>query len=113
MRAIILILILNSSQVFAIGADECFLRAVIDNREITLKNIEVVPPVYGLIGSDNYGYCEMDGGYSVLQCSDVKENKGALIYELDTENIDEQTYHCKSGCNANAVQKFVMVCEGD
>jgi hypothetical protein len=55
----------------------------------------------------------MDSGYAVLQCADVKENKGALVYELDTENIDEQTYHCKTGCNANVVQKFVMVCEGD
>ncbi len=52
MRAIILILILKASQVFAIGADECFLRAVIDNHEITLKNIEVDPPVYGLANLD-------------------------------------------------------------
>ena len=113
MRAILLILIFNASQVFAIGADECFLRTVVDNREIILKNIEVTPPIYGLSGSNHYGYCEMDSGYSVLQCAEVKGNKEALVYELDTENIDEQTYHCKSGCNANVAQKFVMVCEGD
>jgi len=113
MRAILLILIFNAPQVFAIGADECFLRTVVDNREIILTNIEVTPPSYGLSGSNNYGYCEMDSGYGVLQCAEVKGNKGALVYELDTENIDEQTYHCKSGCNANVAQKFVMVCEGD
>lgn len=113
MRAILLILIFNASPVFAIGADECFLRAVVGNQEIILKNIEVVPPTYGLSGSNTYGYCEMDSGYAVLQCADVKENKGALAYELDTDNIDEQTYHCKTGCNANVAQKFVMVCVGD
>lgn len=113
MRAILLILIFNASQVFAIGADECFLRAVVDNKEIILRNIEITPPTYGLSGSNNYGYCEMDSGYSGLQCAEVKENKGALVYELDAENIDEQTYHCKSGCDANVAQKFVMVCEGD
>lgn len=37
---------------FAIVADECFLRAVIANREITLKNIEVEPPVYCLANLD-------------------------------------------------------------
>jgi hypothetical protein len=113
MRGILLILIFNASQVFAIGADECFLRAVVDNEEIILKNIEVTPPTYGLSGSNNYGYCEMDSGYSVLQCAEVKENKAALVYELDADNIDEQTYHCKSGCDANVAQKFLMVCEGD
>lgn len=113
MRAIILILILNASQVFAIGADECFLRAVVDNQEIILKNIEVTPPAYGLSGSNSYGYCEMDDGYSVIQCAEAKQKQGTLVYELDPENIDEQTYHCKSGCNANVAQKIVMVCEGD
>ncbi len=113
MRAILLIITFNASQVFAIGADECFLRAVVDNRQIILKNIEVTPPTYGLSGSNNYGYCEMDSGYSVLQCSAAKENKGTLVYELDAENIDEQTYQCKSGCDANIAKKFVMVCEGD
>lgn len=113
MRAILLILIFNASNVFAIGADECFLRAVVDNGEIILKNIEVTPPIYGLSGSNNYGYCEMDSGYSVLQCAEANGNKGALVYELDAENIYEQTYHCKSGCNANVAKKFVMVCEGD
>jgi hypothetical protein len=113
MRAILLILIFNVSQVFAIGADECFLQAIVDNRAITLKNIEVTPPIYGLNGSKNYGYCEMDSGYGVLQCAEAKGHKGALVYELDTENMDEQTYHCKSGCDANVAKKFVMVCEGD
>lgn len=113
MRAILLALLFNASPVFAIGADECFLRAVVDDREIILKNIEVTPPTYGLSGSNSYGYCEMDSGYAVLECAEAKENKATLVYELDTENIDEQTYHCKSGCNANVAQKFVMVCEGD
>lgn len=113
MRALIsLILIFYVSHVAAIGADECFLRGVIDGRVITLKNIEVTPPTYGLIGSRSYGYCEMDSGYSVLQCAETKEKMGMLVYEFDTENIDEQTYHCKSGCTADLVQKFVMVCEG-
>ncbi len=113
MRAILLILIFNASHAMAIGADECFLRGTINSQVITLKNIEITPPTYGLSDSKNYGYCEMDSGFSVLQCAAAKENKGVLVYELDTENIDEQTYHCKSGCNANVVQKFVMVCEGD
>lgn len=110
---ILLILIFNASHAVAIGADECFLRGIIDNRAITLKNIEVTPPTYGLSGSKNYGYCEMDSGYGVLTCAEAKESKGALVYELDSENMDEQTYHCKSGCDANVAQKFVMVCEGD
>lgn len=101
------------SHAIAIGADECFLWGVIDNQVITLKNIEVTPPTYGLSGSKNYSYCEMDSGFGVLQCVETKEKEGVLVYELDTENIDEQTYNCKSGCNAGLVQKFVMVCEGD
>lgn len=113
MRALILlILIFDPSHAIAIGADSCLLRGVIDNREITLKNIEVIPPTYGLSGSKSYGYCEMDSGYGVLQCAETKEKKAELVYELNTENMDEQTYHCKSGCKANVVQKFVMVCEG-
>jgi hypothetical protein len=53
MRVILLILIFNASPAFAIGADECFLRAVVDNQEIVLKNIEVTPPTYGLNGSNS------------------------------------------------------------
>jgi hypothetical protein len=110
---ILLILFFPVSHSMAIGADECFLQGVSGGRSLTLKNIDVTPPSYGLNNSKLYGYCEMDSGYEFLQCTDAKGKKPIVAYKLDTENLEKQTYNCTSGCSAEVVNKFVMICEGD
>lgn len=109
---LVLFTLFHVSSVLAIGAEQCALRGQLGERSILLKNINVTPPVYGLIDSKQYGYCEMDSGFSQLQCSTSQSEKPVIIYALDQENMDQQAYHCTAACDAGVVKVFVMECEG-
>mgnify|MGYP001557697236 CR=1 FL=1 len=113
MRLLIgLFVLLQVSPAMAIGAEQCALRGKLGDGAGLLANISVTPPAYGLAGSVQYGYCEMDDGFGQLQCAATANEKTTITYILDQENMDEQAYNCVTGCSADVVKKFVMVCEG-
>jgi len=104
---------------------ECFFVGKANGQKIVLDPLGP-PNEYGLSRSQIYGYCARNKIHDYVQnhslsCSARKGGRQVNYYETKAiqypknyeEGLSGTTYVCMSGCDGNAVRKFMQVCEPD